>query len=72
MHILVNVMGRGYDAAQGIPDQLELADSASIDDALSTLAGLLPAGRGLPASCLVVLNGQHCGTVSAPRARYTA
>ncbi len=58
------MMGRSYDVANKLPDEIELADDARIDAALQSVAGLLSTGQELPPSCLVVHNGTHLGTVA--------
>lgn len=63
--IRLTMMGRSYDATGALPDQLELAADAHVDDALSEVSQLLGADQTLPGSCLVVHNGAHLGTVAA-------
>lgn len=64
MKIRVVMTGRSYHSAEQLPDSLELSESAGIDDALTRLAESMPAGEGLPPSCLVSVSNQHLGTVS--------
>ncbi len=64
MHIRLFISGRNYDFAEGVPNELALPEGASLDDALRSLADLLPGGTRLPASCLVAVSGRHCGTVA--------
>lgn len=65
----VVIAGRGYDAAQDVPEQLALAEQATVDDALAAIDRLLPEGHPLAASCLVALCGEHLGTVGNHRPR---
>jgi len=65
MMIRVAISGRHYDLAAGLPEELSLADGASVDAALAAVAGLLPAGSRLPASCLVAVSGEHLGTLAS-------
>lgn len=64
MKIRVVITGRGYHTTQHLPDELLLADLATVDDAIGRLAELLPEGQGFPASCLVAVAGRHLGTVA--------
>lgn len=65
MNIRVAVLGRSYDKAAGVPEQLELPRGGTIDDALSALAKLLGEENRLPPSCLVAVSGQHLGTIAS-------
>ena len=65
MKIRVAVAGRNYDLAAGLPEELSLADGASVDAALEAVAALLPAGSRLSASCLVAVSGAHLGTLAS-------
>jgi molybdopterin converting factor small subunit len=67
MRIRLFISGRKYDLAASIPNDLTLAEGATLDDALRGLAGLLPEGRQLPASCVVAVSGKHCGTLATHR-----
>ena len=69
MIVKVVIAGRGYDAAQDVPEQLALAEQATVDDALAAIDRLLPDGHPLAASCLVALSGEHLGTVGSHRPR---
>ena len=66
IHLLVT--GRSYQAAQGLPRELRLPDGCSLDEALQSLASLMPAGQGLDGNCLVAVSGMHMGTVRGHRA----
>lgn len=67
MKIEVIFSGRQYNVAQSLPKNLTLPDGASLDDALQTLASLLPGDQGLAASCMVAVSGTHLGTVENHR-----
>ena len=67
MTVRVVISGRHYDSAQLPTDRLSLPDSASLDDALAALSGMLPRGRSLPETCLVALSGRHLGTLANHR-----
>jgi molybdopterin converting factor small subunit len=64
MKVRVLISGRGYDAAANVPPAWELADGTTLDDLLDQIGRRLPAGRGLPPSCLVAVSGTHLGTVA--------
>ena len=65
MKIRTVITGRFYHATSSLPDELDLADGASVDDALAELSSRLPTDQSLPASCLVAVSGKHLGTLSA-------
>jgi len=67
MRIRLFVSGRNYERAAKIPEELMLAEGATLDDALQGLCGLLPEGRQLPGSCVVAVSGRHCGTLASHR-----
>jgi molybdopterin converting factor small subunit len=69
MMVKVMIAGRGYDAAQDVPEQLALAGQATVDDALEAIGRLLPDGHSLAASCLVAVSGEHLGTVGSHQPR---
>lgn len=64
LSVRVAYVGRNYDAARSMPQQLSLPDGATVDDALHALAGHLPADRPLSPSCLVAVSGLHLGTLA--------
>jgi hypothetical protein len=70
VRIGIVMTGRSYHTAEQLPDALELADESSLDDALAQVNRLLGEENALPASCLIAVSGQHCGTVGShePRA----
>ena len=65
MKIRVVVSGRSYHVAEGLPAEIELPESATTQDAISTILQQLPAGESLADSCLVAVGGQHLGTLSS-------
>ncbi len=65
MNIQVVITGRGYDAAAEVPERVSLPDGCGLDEALRTLATMMPGGKGLPESCLVAVAGNHLGTVGS-------
>lgn len=67
MKVRVVITGRGYPAAEELPQELTLGEGDSLDDALRTLAAVAPAGRGPDGSCLVVVSGTHLGTIRSHR-----
>ena len=69
MIVKVVIAGRGYDAAQDVPEQLAFPEQATVDDALEAIDRLLPESHPLAASCLVALCGEHLGTVGSHRPR---
>jgi molybdopterin converting factor small subunit len=69
MKIRVVISGRNYEAAEAVPEELTLPDGSSLDEALRTLSGLIPGGKGLPDSCLVAVSGTHLGTLRTHRPR---
>jgi molybdopterin converting factor small subunit len=56
--------GRDYHTAERLPDELPLAEDATLQDALSAINALL-GEAGLPTSCLLALNGEHVGSVAS-------
>ncbi len=64
MKIQIVVTGRGYDAAETLPNELTLADDASLEQALLALEEYFPDDRPLPPTCLLAVSGRHLGTVS--------
>jgi len=65
MRVRLTMMGRSYDATTQLPDELEVGGEGKIGDALEAVAAVLPDSQELPASCLVVHNGKHVGTVAS-------
>jgi len=65
MNIRIVVTGRGYDRAAKLPPELLLPDDANLDDALAEINARLGEEGGLPASCLIAIDGKHVGTCAA-------
>ena len=68
MNIRLTISGRSYDVADSLPPAIELPQGSSLAEAIEHVAGLLPEGRTLPASCLVAVSGRHVGTLGRPAA----
>jgi molybdopterin converting factor small subunit len=64
MRVRVVFTGRGYDAMGSLPAELDLTETATIDDALARLRDHLSEGKSLPPSCLVTVSGAHLGSVA--------
>jgi len=69
MKISVIVTGRSYHTAEGLPDEIELADESTVDDGIAALATQLTDGSQFPPSCLVAVSGQHLGTLDSHEPR---
>ena len=65
MKIRVVLTGRSYHTAASLPAELDLAEGASLDDALNQINAVLTAEAALPDSCLIAIGGQHVGTVAS-------
>ena len=63
MKVRLIISGRSYHTAETIPEHLTLPSGASVDDALQSLAGLMPRGKTLPDTCLLAVSGTHLGTL---------
>ena len=64
MKIRVVITGRNYHTTQHLPEEIMLGELATVDDAITKLVSLLPAGQGFPPSCLVAVAGRHLGTIA--------
>jgi hypothetical protein len=64
MKLKLTYMGRSYDASTDFPDVLDLPDKATVDTAIAAIGQHLASQRALADSCLVVLSGNHLGTVA--------
>ncbi len=62
MKIRITYLGRRYQHAEVLPEQLNLADGATIADAVDEVNALLH-DTTLPGSCLVTVSGEHVGSV---------
>ena len=69
MKIRVVISGRGYHLSQNVPEHLKLPDAATLDNALAGLASHLGDGQALPGSCLVIVSGDHLGTLACHEPR---
>jgi molybdopterin converting factor small subunit len=66
MRIKVKITGRQYDAAEALPDAMEVSDGASIELVLETIRATYgPISPG----ALLAVSGEHLGTVSDHRAK---
>lgn len=64
MKIQLVYTGRSYQIAERLPSELNLPDTARLDDALAAVNELLSEEDQLPASCLVSISGEHLGTLT--------
>jgi molybdopterin converting factor small subunit len=69
LKVQVVFVGRHYETADAMPESLNLADDATVDDALAALRDELPDNQPLAASCLVDVSGERLGTVAEHRHR---
>ena len=58
MKIRLLVTGRNYNTTDSLPDELQLDNSATLEDALKTIADKMGDDQ-LPASCLIAVSGQR-------------
>ncbi len=65
MKIRLVVTGRGYHAADSLPDQWELPDGATVDDVIRTLVDCYGQGPGWSETSLIAVAGRHLGTVAS-------
>ena len=63
MIIRVMMTGRSYQLSSEMPDTIELAEGATVRDAVARIESLLPGDQRLHTSCLVAVGGQHVGTI---------
>lgn len=59
------VTGRGYHAAESLPDQWEVPDHATVDDLMRLVMERYGDGAGWSATCLIAVAGRHLGTVAS-------
>ena len=64
MKIRLIISGKNYHLMASIPDQLDLPDKTSVDEALQQLTELLEDETALSPSCLVAVSNRHLGTVA--------
>jgi len=63
MKIRITYLGRSYQHAETLPEQIELADESSLASAVEQVNTLLGDAE-LPSSCLVTVSGEHVGSVA--------
>jgi len=68
MKIRVSLAGRILPGAS-LPHELELPSGASLADAIASLRGQLPADQPLSPTWLVVVSGEHVGSIGRHTAR---
>jgi len=64
MKILITYLGRSYQHAEALPEQIDLDPGATIADAVRAVDSLL-AETELPGTCLVTVSGEHMGSVAS-------
>ena len=68
MKVQVVLTGRSHPTSE-VPESFELADGATVDDALAKLSEALSDDVSLPATCLIAVSGTHLGTLNSHEAR---
>ena len=63
MKIRITYLGRSYQHAESLPEQIELEPRSTIANAVAKVNALL-INAELPASCLVTVSGEHMGSVA--------
>jgi molybdopterin converting factor small subunit len=64
MKIRRTYLGRSYQHAETLPEQIELESAATAADAVKAVNSLLGEAE-LPGSCLVTVSGDHIGSVAS-------
>ncbi|HJN09655.1 MAG: MoaD/ThiS family protein [Pirellulaceae bacterium] len=64
MKIRITYLGRSYQHAETLPEQIDLESGATIASAVQAVNSLL-AETNLPGSCLVTVSGEHVGSVAS-------
>jgi molybdopterin converting factor small subunit len=64
MKIRITYLGRGYQHAEALPEQIDLEPNGTIADAVRAVDSLL-AETDLPGTCLVTVSGEHVGSVAS-------
>lgn len=64
MKIRITYLGRSYQHAETLPDQIDLESGSTIVDAVQQVNALLGETE-LPGSCLVTVSGEHVGSVAS-------
>lgn len=65
MRVRLVLIGRGYDAAENLPDHWDVPDGASVDDVLRLIEQQYGSIPGCSPSCLIALQGRHLGTIAS-------
>jgi molybdopterin converting factor small subunit len=65
MKIRIVISGRNYELAEPFPDEIELPEGSTVDDALELLSARFSEGHSFPASCLLGVDGKHVGNVGS-------
>ena len=65
MNIRLMMTGRSYHQAASLPTELTLPSDARLDDALTIVSEHLQEAGGIPASCLLAIDGKHIGSYAA-------
>lgn len=63
--VRIVLTGRSYHLAEQLPDSLELTEDASTETVIAHVNQYLPDHQPLPPSCLIILGGEHLGTVAS-------
>ena len=64
MKIQVVISGRAYHTMQNVPESLDMAEGATLDDALDQIGDLLSDDQRLPTTTMIAVRGKHLGTVA--------
>ncbi len=64
MNIQVVISGRAYHTMQDVPESLDLAEGATLDDALTRIGDALSDDQRLPATAMIAVAGKHVGTLA--------
>lgn len=64
MKIRITYLGRSYQHAEALPDQIDLDPDSTIADAVRAVDSLL-GETDLPGTCLVTVSGEHVGSVNS-------
>lgn len=63
MKIRIVFTGRAYHTTDSLPDEIELAEDATVADAINSVESQLGGDARLPTSCVVAVSGTHVGTI---------
>ncbi len=64
MKIQVIISGRAYHTMQDVPESLDLAGAATLDDALARIGDHLSDHEQLPPTAMIAVGGKHVGTLA--------